>query len=285
MNTLPQRQPSLTIFDVVRSTNESVMAAGRNGKPEGTTHLARCQTHGRGRSDHRWWSPRDGGLWMSVLLRPIAPRQRWGGLTLVAASAVYDVVRGRGVNDLQLYWPNDLQVGRRKLGGLLGEIGTEEDQAWVALGIGLNLQLQAAVTGEEPPPELRESITSLQQSGAAGALDAPSVALEVLEQLWPLYDAFQAGASVAELVGPRLAHVGGFARVRIAGQPERCGSIIGLGPLGELLVDVSKADSSTVATGGDAGPLGKGEPRPSLSAPDVLCVVSGDVTYEDGRLG
>ena len=257
MSPSPQRQPTLTIFDVVRSTNESVLAAGQGGKPEGTTHLARHQTHGRGRSDHRWWSPRDGGLWMSVLLRPTTPRQRWAGLTLVAASAVYDVVRGRGVDELQLYWPNDLQVGQRKLGGLLGEIGTADDHAWVALGIGLNLQLQPDVTGEEPPAELREGITSLSDSGASGALDAPSVALEALERLWPLYDAFQAGESVAELVGQRLAHVGGFVRVRIAGQPEHGGRVIGLGPLGELLVDVSRT-----------------------APPKILSVVSGDVTYE-----
>ena len=205
---------------------------------------------------------------------------------MVAAAAVYDVISNRGIRDLRLYWPNDLQIGSRKLGGLLGEIGSAASAAWVALGIGLNLRLDPAITGEEPPAEFRETVTSLDAAGATGALDAPHVALEILEHLWPLYDAFQDGQPVSEILGKRLAHVGGHASVRVTGQPERRGRVVGLGPLGELLVEVSQADRRADTK---AGPREQSVPPESaghsLSTPEVLTVVSGDVTYEGGELG
>ena len=60
------------------STNETILSAGERGEPEWTVHLARSQTGGRGRGSHSWWSPSGGGLWMSVLLYPKAPRRAWG---------------------------------------------------------------------------------------------------------------------------------------------------------------------------------------------------------------
>jgi BirA family biotin operon repressor/biotin-[acetyl-CoA-carboxylase] ligase len=48
-----------------------------------------------------------------------------------------EVVRGLGVEDVRLRWPNDIMVGRRKLAGLLVE-RFHNDR--VVLGIGMNVQ-------------------------------------------------------------------------------------------------------------------------------------------------
>ena len=47
----------------------------------------------------------------------------------------------------ELKWPNDLYVGRRKLAGVLSEARTQGDQAYLAVGIGINVLGRAAEVG------------------------------------------------------------------------------------------------------------------------------------------
>lgn len=281
MTQQPHRKAAVTVFDRVESTNETILAAGESGAPEGTTHLARSQSGGRGRREHTWWSPPRGGLWMSTLLRPHFDRARWGGLSLVAAAATFDAIEALGVRDLRLYWPNDLLVGRRKLGGILGEIRARGERAWVALGIGVNLDLRPETTGSEVPEELRGMVTSLAQEGAPEDLEAMELAGALLDHFWPLYDRFQAGEPVNELVGHRLSHIGGRIEVSDTGLAPVRGVLQGLGPTGELVLRVCEADrknepSSPVLPG--SGPLSEAG---NLSKDGLLSIVSGDVSYED----
>ena len=54
--------------------------------PEGTVLLAETQTRGRGRLNRSFYSPRQSGIYMSLLLRPtIDPRQ---SLLITTAAAV-----------------------------------------------------------------------------------------------------------------------------------------------------------------------------------------------------
>ena len=59
----------LTVVDEVVSTNELVKNALREGKAEGLVVRARRQLSGYGRQGRFWDSP-EGGLYMSLLLRP-----------------------------------------------------------------------------------------------------------------------------------------------------------------------------------------------------------------------
>ena len=59
----------LTVLDEVTSTNEVVKNALREGKAEGLIVRARRQLSGYGRQGREWDSP-EGGLYMSILLRP-----------------------------------------------------------------------------------------------------------------------------------------------------------------------------------------------------------------------
>lgn len=65
----------LIVLESVGSTNEELMSRARAGAPHGMAIRARTQTAGRGRRAHNWASP-DGGLYLSILLRPdLAPTQ------------------------------------------------------------------------------------------------------------------------------------------------------------------------------------------------------------------
>ncbi len=143
-------------FDAIGSTNTYAMRAGAEGAPHGSVYVADEQTAGRGRGAHGWASPAGSGLYVSVLLRPkLAPGDAlWFSLAagLAARSAV---LAASGVK-ADLRWPNDLLVGRRKLGGVLCEMQAEATRVrFLVAGIGINVHQRSF------PPELAGAATSL----------------------------------------------------------------------------------------------------------------------------
>lgn len=133
----------LHVHDRLPSTNDAARDAAEAGASEGTAVLALEQTAGRGRRGRAWASP-PGGLYLSVVLRPRLPVERWPliglGAAVGVASAV-ETVTGRAIG---LKWPNDLMYDDRKAGGILMEAaGT-----YGIIGIGIN----ANVAVESLPP-------------------------------------------------------------------------------------------------------------------------------------
>ncbi len=148
-------------FAEIGSTNTHAMKAGAEGAPHGSVYVADAQTGGRGRGAHTWSSPAGSGLYVSILLRPeFAPGDAlW--LSLAAGLAAQNAVRATAGLAPDLRWPNDLLVGRRKLGGVLTEMHAEVTRIrFVVIGIGINVHQQVF------PPELSASATSL-------AIEAP----------------------------------------------------------------------------------------------------------------
>ena len=126
-------------FDSIDSTNLEAMRQARAGAREGLCIVAREQKAGRGRLDRSWQSPKDAGLYFSIVLRPELKMRLWPLLTLMAALAVSDALMKACGLRVDIKWPNDLCVYDRKLGGVLAEtIDTEKGPAAI-VGIGINL--------------------------------------------------------------------------------------------------------------------------------------------------
>lgn len=139
------------------STNADVVAAAAAGAPEGLVEVARHQTSGRGRLGRGWVTPPGSALTYSMLLRPApVPAARWSWLPLLAGCAVVAALRSTTGVQAVLKWPNDVQVGERKLAGILAERAGDA----VVVGVGLNVRMSAA---ELPTP----AATSLAVEGAA----------------------------------------------------------------------------------------------------------------------
>ena len=138
-------KPRIIRLDEVDSTNEYAKGIAPD-VPEGTVVVARRQASGRGRRGRSWASP-EGGLWMSVVLKPkkVDPR-----LVFTGALAVVDVLDEFGIRS-GIKWPNDVWVDRKKIAGVLTEGKAGQ---YVILGIGLNVN-------NPLPAELRETATSM----------------------------------------------------------------------------------------------------------------------------
>ncbi|MFD7442252.1 biotin--[acetyl-CoA-carboxylase] ligase [Streptomyces sp. NPDC059909] len=162
-----------TSLDVVESTGSTntdlaARAAGTPGLPEGAVLVAEEQTAGRGRLDRDWTAPARSGLFLSVLLKPDVPVERWGWLPLLTGVAVATGLARAAGADFTLKWPNDLlvKVGgeNRKTGGILAErIG----QDGVVIGIGVNVTL-------------REDELPVPQAGSLALADAVSTDRDTL---------------------------------------------------------------------------------------------------------
>lgn len=118
------------------STNDDVRELAVQGAPQGAAVLAHAQTAGRGRAGRHWASP-DGGLYLSVLLRPGMPLERWGLLPLACGAAVAATLREGGF-DAVVKWPNDVLLGERKVAGVLVETRLG-DERFAVVGIGVNV--------------------------------------------------------------------------------------------------------------------------------------------------
>ena len=139
--------------DEVGSTQQRARELAREGAPHGTLVITGVQTGGRGRLGRRWGSP-EGGLWMSLVLRPGISTRVAARVTQAAAVGVAKALREMGVR-AEIKWPNDLLVGGRKICGILAESSVESVPAaakkvgegeerhvdFVVLGVGLNANL------------------------------------------------------------------------------------------------------------------------------------------------
>ena len=133
-------QPTILRFDSIDSTNLEAMRQARAGAAEGLCIVAREQTQGRGRLDRSWQSPRDSGLYFSILLRPRIGMTAWPLITLMASLAVADALMKACNLRVDIKWPNDICFGERKLCGILAEAVDAEAGPATVVGIGINLK-------------------------------------------------------------------------------------------------------------------------------------------------
>ena len=125
--------------ETVKSTNSSVKALAKNGAPEGYVLAALSQTNGRGRLNRVFFSPKDTGLYISILLRPsfsLAPY----ALTCMSAVALSETILEFGI-DNKIKWVNDIYVNGKKAAGILVESAMNQDGSfcYAVVGIGVNL--------------------------------------------------------------------------------------------------------------------------------------------------
>ncbi len=148
-------------YACVSSTNTLLRRMADDGAPEGTVVLADAQTAGRGRMGRQFYSP-DGGLYMSVLLRPAGSAARALGITTRAAVAVAKVIERHTGRAAAIKWVNDVYQNGKKVCGILteGKCAPDGSLVYAVLGIGVNLCL--------PSGGFDESIRD-----SAGAIFAP----------------------------------------------------------------------------------------------------------------
>lgn len=179
------------------STNILAKTLAREGAPHGTLAVAEFQTAGRGRLERRWSAPEGSSAMMTLLLRPEFEPQYASMLTLVMGLSVAQAVERIGLSgagfDVQIKWPNDVVVSRKKICGILTEMGVRGTQiSYVVIGAGIN------VNTKEFPGELADKATSLYLEGGQ-ELDRSHVIGLVMECFEKNYERFVQTCDLTEL--------------------------------------------------------------------------------------
>jgi BirA family biotin operon repressor/biotin-[acetyl-CoA-carboxylase] ligase len=144
-------------YPEIGSTNDVAGALAEQGEPEGLVVIADRQLAGRGRLGRSWASPSGAGIYVSIVLRPRPPVAAL--LTIAAGVAVSEGIAAATGLSAHVKWPNDVQVGGRKLAGILAEgagILAEGAPGHVVLGVGVNVQPAAY------PSEIAARATSIE---------------------------------------------------------------------------------------------------------------------------
>ena len=144
--------------DIVESTNDLAKEFLNDKDVLPLLVVAHEQTKGRGRGENQWWSD-EGSLIVSFVLDPLAlgiSRDKFPLIGLAFALGVLDAMCYTEPR-AQLRWPNDIEVGGKKLGGILPELVETEDGPRMIVGLGMNLTTSFV----NAPIEISKMATSL----------------------------------------------------------------------------------------------------------------------------
>lgn len=175
---------SVVYYEEIDSTNTQVKRMAKEGAEQGLVVTADKQSAGKGRRGRVWESPAGTNLYFSLLLRPELKPDKAPMLTLVMAYSVAKVIRAQGGLPVEIKWPNDLVLAKKKICGILTEMELSGNQIKdVVIGVGIN------VNTTEFPEELRDKATSLYlQKGEQ--MERQLLLAQILEEFGRQYERF-----------------------------------------------------------------------------------------------
>ena len=211
---------------------ESTQALVDTSLPEGALVVADHQTAGRGRLGRTWEAPPGTAILCSLLLKP-PPERHAPELSLVAGVAVADMLERATGLSVQIKWPNDVMLRRRKVAGCLAE---GRDGA-VVLGIGVNVNQRS-----EELPEGAGSLRTL----TGREWDREELLASLLDDLGHRYEEWRAGGldAVYEGLAPR-----DFLRGRRVSVNGTSGVASKIDRDGRLEIEVGHGEHVTVESG------------------------------------
>lgn len=237
--------PHILRFESLPSTNLEAARYAAEGAPEGLCIVAAEQTAGRGRLERQWTSPKNAGLYFSVILRPQFAQSRWSILTLLAAVAVHDALTHVFDVRADIKWPNDVLVNDKKICGILAETAETPKGRAIVLGIGINLRTNAF------PAALKKLATSVETE--TGREACPDDIIAPLVGSLATYYAMVHQPDGAEKIVREWARRSSFAtgkKVRVANGEEIIEGVTrGLESDGALMIETDSGEFKTVRTG------------------------------------
>lgn len=132
---------NIIILKRVTSTN-TYLANLSKTKAKNIICLAESQSAGKGRLGRKWISPYARNIYLSILWNFKQKPNDLIGLNIAIATAIASALKAYGIKkNITLKWPNDVLWKKRKLAGVLIELGSKFNQTQAIIGVGLNVHM------------------------------------------------------------------------------------------------------------------------------------------------
>ena len=158
-----------------KSTQTDAKEGIEAGNKGNTLYLSTCQTAGRGRFQRPYYSPSQGGIYMSLHIQPNLPYEKLPSYTLLVAAAVYKAIKSLTMIEVDIKWVNDIYFKNKKIAGILTEAMTSVETGLVTdviIGLGINFAI------EDFPEDLKE------KAGRLFMPPAPITRNELISEIW-----------------------------------------------------------------------------------------------------
>ncbi|KQQ46587.1 biotin biosynthesis protein [Rhizobium sp. Leaf311] len=226
------------------STNAECFARAKAGDAGNLWITAVRQTGGRGRRG-RLWVSEAGNLYASLLLIDPAPPEHIGSLPLAVALAVYRAVGAvlpPGGAPLEIKWPNDILIGRKKTCGILLEAETLPDgRMALVIGIGINIA--------HMPDSPAYPVTRLGEHGVSASPE--EVFAHLFREIAYILSIWNGGEGVAEVMRLWRSAACGIGEAITVNLPDRSlrGRFAGIDDKGFLLLQEDEGQLRSIAAG------------------------------------
>jgi len=229
------------------STNDDLKKLARQGAPHGTVLIADRQSGGHGRLDRSFHSPGGVGIYFSILLRPKCVPGQLMHLTCATAVAMCEAVEKATGLRPGIKWTNDLVHGRRKLGGILTELGftARGTVDYAIIGIGINCCQQQT----DFPEDIREIAASLSMV-TGKEIDRAAVSAAMMEALYRMDSRLLTEkAAILDAYRRNCITIGQEISLLRVGDPVRHGRAVDMDDEGALMVEFADGHVETVNSG------------------------------------
>lgn len=129
------------IYDTLNSTNTLLKNKAASISSD-TIAIALEQSAGRGRFSRNFYSPKNSGLYMSIILKDKIDTKQATKITSLAAVAICEAIENTTGIDCSIKWVNDIYLKDKKICGILTEASMDTQSLEVEhiiLGIGINI--------------------------------------------------------------------------------------------------------------------------------------------------
>jgi BirA family transcriptional regulator, biotin operon repressor / biotin---[acetyl-CoA-carboxylase] ligase len=132
-------------FTELDSTNQWLLQNSNIFLLSGSVIVADHQTAGRGRWNRSWMDFPEKSLLFSLLYRGKDVYEQCGWITMIPAIALAECLQIQYDIDaeIKLKWPNDMLLNGKKVAGVLGQTGSQGENVFAVVGMGINVNADA----------------------------------------------------------------------------------------------------------------------------------------------
>ncbi|WP_295731512.1 biotin--[acetyl-CoA-carboxylase] ligase [uncultured Limosilactobacillus sp.] len=236
---LPKFPGKVIVKQQVDSTQRIAKIMNNSSQPVAV--LAESQTAGYGKQQRTFYSPRDSGLYLSVLIPGVAKAElKAAGLfTTGLAIAVTKVLeKNFPTKQLMVKWVNDIMLNHKKVAGILVEAVLEGQTVNWIVGIGINLSTTNF------PLALQKKAGSIDQNQL---VERNRLAAEIIEAVWQTRFSYQRRTFIHEYQ-QRLILLNRSVDLQLASRTIT-GVVRGINDEGELIIQQSNGRIKAISAG------------------------------------